>query len=353
VTAPDRGRTPPPPGAVRAPQVGGGDEREILLSVRDLNHRFLPERTATGRKGLAVQALRGVSLDLFRGECLAVVGESGSGKTTLARAVLFLVRPTSGRVLFQGRDVLRMGSRELLEFRRRAQMVFQDPFGSLNPRLRAGAMLEEVLKVHGGGSEDSATRDRALELLGLVGLSERHAGRFPHELSGGQRQRLGIARALSVAPELLVLDEPVSALDLSVRAQVLSLLEDLRERLALTMLLVAHDLSVVRHLADRVVLLYAGTVMESAPAEALFANPVHPYTRGLMAAADLEGMDSWLPLPGDAPSPTRPPEGCPYHPRCPHPRKDGECVTMPPVPADLGGFRTVACWKERRARIGA
>jgi ABC-type glutathione transport system ATPase component len=371
--------------------VVGGEEREVLLSVRDLNHRFLPDRTATGRKGLAVQALRGVSLDLFRGECLAVVGESGSGKTTLARAVLLLVRPTSGRVLFQGRDVLRMGSRELLEFRRKAQMVFQDPFGSLNPRLRAGAMLEEVLKVHGGASEASATRDRALELLRLVGLSERHAGRLPHELSGGQRQRLGIARALSVAPELLVLDEPVSALDLSVRAQVLSLLEDLRERLALTMLLVAHDLSVVRHLADRVVLLYAGTVMESAPAEALFTDPVHPYTRGLMAAADLpgapdfqadpasstglpegeasgftspapapespaareEGRDSWLPLPGDAPSPTRPPEGCPYHPRCPHPRKDEECVTMLPVPADLGGFRTVACLKERRARIGA
>jgi oligopeptide/dipeptide ABC transporter ATP-binding protein len=246
-----------------------------------------------------------------------------------------------------------MGSRELREFRRRAQMVFQDPYGSLNPRLRAGPMVEEVLKVHGGANGPAERRSRALELLRLVGLSERHAGRFPHELSGGQRQRLGIARALSVAPELLVLDEPVSALDLSVRAQVLSLLEDLQERLSLTMLLVAHDLSVVRHLADRVVLLYAGTVMESAPAEVLFADPVHPYTRGLMAAADLEGRDSWLPLPGDAPSPTRPPQGCPYHPRCPHPGKDEECVTRTPVPAHLGGFREVACWKEGSARTGA
>jgi oligopeptide/dipeptide ABC transporter ATP-binding protein len=332
---------------------------------------------------MAVQALRGVSLDLFRGECLAVVGESGSGKTTLARAVLLLVRPTSGRVLFRGRDVLRMGSRELREFRRRAQMVFQDPFGSLNPRLRAGAMVEEVLKVHGKAQAPADRRDRALDLLRLVGLSERHAGRFPHELSGGQRQRLGIARALSVEPELLVLDEPVSALDLSVRAQVLNLLEDLRERLSLTTLLVAHDLAVVRRVADRVVLLYAGTVVESAPAEALFGDPVHPYTRGLLAAADVaggavplagcpeseapgftpppadslaateEGRTSWLPLPGEAPSPTRLPEGCPYHPRCPHPRKDEECMTRPPMPVDLGSFRKVACWKERGGRTGA
>jgi oligopeptide transport system ATP-binding protein len=332
---------------------------------------------------MAVQALRGVSLDLFRGECLAVVGESGSGKTTLARAVLLLVRPTSGRVLFRGRDVLRMGPRELREFRRRAQMVFQDPFGSLNPRLRAGAMVEEVLKVHGKAQAPADRRDRALDLLRLVGLSERHAGRFPHELSGGQRQRLGIARALSVEPELLVLDEPVSALDLSVRAQVLNLLEDLRERLSLTTLLVAHDLAVVRRVADRVVLLYAGTVVEEAPADVLFGDPVHPYTRGLLAAADVaggavplagcpeseapgfnppppdslaateEGRTSWLPLPGEGPSPTRPPEGCPYHPRCPHPRKDEECMTRPPTPADLGSFRKVACWKEREGRTGA
>lgn len=389
MTAPGNGKTPPPSAAVRAPEAAGGGSRELLLSVRDLTHRFPPDRTATGRRGLEVQALRGVSLDLFRGECLAVVGESGSGKTTLARAVLLLLRPTGGTVLFRGRDVLRMGARELREFRKRAQMVFQDPFGSLNPRLRAGPMVEEVLKVHGGANGPAERRSRALELLRLVGLSERHAGRFPHELSGGQRQRLGIARALSVEPELLVLDEPVSALDLSVRAQVLSLLEDLQERLSLTMLLVAHDLSVVRHLADRVVLLYAGTVMESAPAEVLFADPVHPYTRGLLAAADPpgapvlrggaaagwghpggeapgstppaaespaakeEGRDLWLPLPGDAPSPTRPPQGCPYHPRCPHPGKDEECVTRTPVPAHLGGFREVACWKEGSARTGA
>jgi oligopeptide/dipeptide ABC transporter ATP-binding protein len=307
---------------------------------------------------LPVQALRGVSLDLVKGECLALVGESGSGKTTLARAILLLLRPTGGKVLFRGRDVLGMSPGEVMEFRRRAQIVFQDPFGSLNPRLRAGAMLEEVLRVHGGPSTPVGRRERVVELLELVGLRERHASRYPHEFSGGQRQRLVIARALSVNPELLVLDEPVSALDLSVRAQVLNLLKDLQERLSLTMLLVAHDLSVVRQVADRVALLYAGSVVESAPVEGLFADPVHPYTRGLMAAADplgksIVGSRSWALLPGEPPSATRPPQGCAFYPRCPHPHKDGECVRASPGPTDLGAARSVACWKESEARTGA
>jgi oligopeptide transport system ATP-binding protein len=365
----------------------GGSAPELLLSVRELTHRFAPARGLGRGRALPVQALRGVSLDLWKGECLAVVGESGSGKTTLARAILSLIRPTGGKVLFRGRDVLKMRAGELMEFRRRAQIVFQDPFGSLNPRLRAGAMLEEVLKVHGNLPGPGSRRDRVAELLRLVGLNERHAGRFPHEFSGGQRQRLGIARALSVDPELLVLDEPVSALDLSVRAQVLNLLKDLQQRLSLTMLLVAHDLSVVRQVADRVVLLYAGTVVESAPVEALFADPVHPYTRGLMAAADplggtvllgpaggdetmggagsqaspatdplgitAESSGRWASIPGESPSPTRPPEGCAFHPRCPHALKDEECVLASPGLTDLGASRTVACWKEGRGGGGA
>ena len=335
-----------------------------------------------------MQALRGVSLDLHRGECLAVVGESGSGKTTLARAILLLIRPIGGRVVFRGRDVLEMRPGELREFRRKAQIVFQDPFGSLNPRLRAGAMLEEVLKVHGGPSGAERRRERVLDLLRLVGLSERHVGRFPHEFSGGQRQRLGIARALSVDPELLVMDEPVSALDLSARAQVLTLLKDLQERLSLTVLLVAHDLSVVRQVADRVALLYAGTVVESAPVGDLFADPLHPYTRGLMAAADpwgtilpqghvvageimgaatsgpsptatgtlaiaAGGGGTWGLVPGESPSPTRPPEGCVFYPRCPHPRKDEECILASPGLAEVRGVRRVACWKVGRGRNGA
>ncbi len=344
---------------------------EILLSVRDLSHHFSPGGALERRRAATIQALRGVSLDLFKGECLAVVGESGSGKTTLARAVLRLIRPTGGEVLFRGRNVLEMSPRELMAFRRKAQIVFQDPFGSLNPRLRAGDTLEEVLRVHGGPSSPAGRRERVAELLRLVGLSERHGDRYPHELSGGQRQRLGIARALSVGPELLVLDEPVSALDLSVRAQVLTLLQDLQRRLSLTMLLVAHDLAVVRQVAGRVVLMYAGTVVESAPVEALFADPVHPYTRGLLAAADPGGVvagpgtipadpagvagkpdGAWAILPGEPPSTAHSLEGCPFHRRCPHPRKDRECELELPELADYGSARRVACWKEGKTRTG-
>jgi len=333
------------------PEVVGG-RGELLMSVRGLVHHFPGGRFGGRGRALPVQALRGVSLELFKGECLAIVGESGSGKSTLARAILRLVQPTGGEVLFRGRNVMQLGGWELLEFRRKAQIVFQDPFGSLNPRLRAGAMLDEVLKVHGGPSTSAGREKRVAELLHLVGLSERHTVRYPHEFSGGQRQRLGIARALSVGPELLVLDEPVSSLDLSVRAQVLNLLKDLQERLSLTMLLVAHDLTVVRQVANRVALMYAGKVVESAPVEDLFRNPIHPYTRGLMAAADPEGSlpdgsGLWKVLPGEAPSPTRPPEGCAFHPRCPHPGRDDACVLGSPDLTDRGTSRQVACWKER------
>jgi oligopeptide/dipeptide ABC transporter ATP-binding protein len=297
-----------------------------------------------------VEALRGVDLDLVRGECLAVVGESGAGKTTLARSLLGLIRPAGGEVRFAGRDLADMSRDELLAFRTKAQIVFQDPFGSLNPRLRAGSMLEEVLKVHEQGSPPESRLAQVEELLETVGLHPGLVHRFPHELSGGQRQRLAIARALSVGPELLILDEPVSALDLSIQAQILNLLRDLQAQLRLTMLLVAHDLSVVRQVADRVVVMYQGAVVEVAPVADLFEDPKHPYTRGLLAAAGgnetTEDEDGWALLPEDPPSPMTPPEGCPFHPRCRHPARDRECVSMAPSLEGPRPARQVACWKE-------
>ena len=319
-----------------------------VLTVRALFHDF-PERAGEGGKG-QVQALRGVELDLYRGECLALVGESGSGKTTLARVLLRLIQPSSGSVLFQGKNVFQMTRAELLDFRRKVQIVFQDPFGSLNPRLRAGRMLEEVLQVHGRGSTSEERKKRVSELLSLVGLSPTTADRYPHEFSGGQRQRLGIARALAVEPELLVLDEPVSALDLSVQAQILNLLRELQDSLDLTYLLVTHDLSVVRHAAERVAVFYLGRVVECGPTAEIFDDPSHPYTKGLLAAADPSGEEwvegsGWALLPGEPPSPLTPPTGCALNPRCPHPSKDWECESKTPPLEGVGGARQVACWK--------
>ena len=327
-----------------------GDGGEPILAIHDLHHEFI-ERAGTG-KGRRIQALRGVSLDLEKGECMGLVGESGSGKTTLARAILRLIQPTRGSVLFRGKDVLTMGRRELREYRKGVQIVFQDPFGSLNPRLRAGQMLEEILLVHQGSLSAPARKDRVEELLSLVGLPPEVALRYPHQFSGGQRQRLGIARALSVQPEVLVLDEPVSALDLSVQAQILNLLADLQRSLGLTYLLITHDLSVLRQVADRVGVFYLGKMVEMGPTGGVFEEPLHPYTRALMAAAiqpeeDADDIDGWGLLPGEPPSPADPPTGCAFHPRCPHPSKDRECVAGTPVlePPDRG--RKVACWKVR------
>jgi oligopeptide/dipeptide ABC transporter ATP-binding protein len=327
---------------------GSGD---LLLCVRELTHHFAPRGGGRSRGKGPVQALRGVSFDLKEGECLAVVGESGSGKTTLARSLLRLVEPTGGEVLYRSVDVLTMTSEELLVFRRKAQIVFQDPYGSLNPRLRAGPMLDEILQVHGDSASSGVRGERVAELLQLVGLHSGHAERYPHEFSGGQRQRLGIARALSVEPELLILDEPVSALDLSVQAQILVLLRGLQERLALTMILVAHDLAVVRQVADRVAVMYGGKIVEVSPVQALFETPAHPYTRGLLEAADpggalARGEGLWELLPGETPSPSRPPDGCAFNPRCPHPEKDQECADKSPDLEGRSPGRKLSCWKE-------
>jgi oligopeptide/dipeptide ABC transporter ATP-binding protein len=268
-----------------------------------------------------------VSLELRAGETLGLVGESGCGKSTTARMLLALEEPTAGTVRFRGRDVAEMTDRERREFRRRAQMIFQDPFGSLNPRLTVGAALREALGVHGLAS-GRAARQRVAELLQMVGLEPRDAGRHPHEFSGGQRQRIGLARALSVEPELLVADEPVSALDVSVQAQILNLLADLQDRLGLTVLFIAHDLAVIRQVADRVAVMFDGRIVETGPAAALYRDPLHPYTGVLLAAVPRprpreagEGRS-----PGRPESPGEPAgSGCPFYPRCPHPERDRAC----------------------------
>jgi oligopeptide/dipeptide ABC transporter ATP-binding protein len=322
---------------------------EPLLRVRDLVKHFVAGR-GRRRRGAPVRAVDGVSFDIWRGETLALVGESGCGKSTTARAILRLIEPTSGHVEFAGLDLLTLDRRELRVMRRRVQIVFQDPFGSLNPRLSVGAMLEEALAVHGLGGPDR--RARVVELLERVGLGPEHVDRYPHEFSGGQRQRLGIARALSVEPELLVLDEPVSALDVSVQAQVVNVLIDLQEDLGLTYLFIAHNLALVEHLADRVAVMYLGRLMEVAPTRDLFRRPMHPYTKALLSAVPrpeprAEGtVKELVVLPGDVPDPAAPPPGCPFHPRCADPRKDGACTAAVPELRPGEPWRWTACIKE-------
>jgi len=290
-----------------------------LLEVRDLVKHFPVRGGVLSRTKAFVRAVDGVSFDIQRGETLSLVGESGSGKTTTGRAILRLIEPTSGSVRFDGQEVTTLDRHALRALRRRVQIIFQDPYGSLNPRMKVISVLTEAMAVHGLHTR-ATRRDRAIELLRLVGLSPEAADRYPHEFSGGQRQRIGIARALAVEPELIVCDEPISALDVSIQAQILNLLEELQQRLGLTYLFIGHDLSVVRHISDRVAVMYLGKIVEIAPTEQLFANPVHPYTRALLSAvpvADLRHTRQRIVLQGDIPSPIAPPSGCTFHPRCP------------------------------------
>ena len=287
-----------------------------LVGVHGLEVQFPVSRRAV------VHAVDGVDLEIGRGEALGVVGESGCGKSTLGRAVLQLVRPTAGRVSFDGIELTTLGEAELRPMRRRMQMVFQDPFSSLNPRMTAGEAVIEPMLAHGRGSRADC-RVRAAELFGLVGLSPGMLGRYPHEFSGGQRQRVGIARALAVEPDFIVCDEPISALDVSIQAQIVNLFEDLRHRLRLTYLFIAHDLAVVRHLSDRVAVMYLGQIVEIAPKGGLYARPLHPYTQALLSAAPVpdravEMKRERILLKGEVPSPLTPPAGCRLHPRCPH-----------------------------------
>ncbi len=290
-----------------------------LLEARGLARHYVVRRGVVVRRATGVlRAVDGVSFRIGRGETLALVGESGCGKSTTARLVMRLVEPTAGSVWFEGEDITRLGGERLRRLRRRVQIVFQDPFASLNPRMTIGDTLEEPLVVHGLGDK-AKRRARVAELLGLVGLASYHAGRYPHEFSGGQRQRVGIARALAVEPSLIVCDEPVSALDVSIQAQVVNLLQDLQAQLGLSYLFIAHDLAVVKHVADRVAVMYLGRIVEMADKAALFARPMHPYTRALLDAVprpDPGAVRAARPPGGDVPSPMNPPSGCHFHTRC-------------------------------------
>ena len=326
---------------------------EPLLSVRGLTKHFPLRKSLLPGQRSWVKAVDGVSFDVFRGETLGLVGESGCGKSTTGRAVLRLIEPTAGEIRFGGEDVLAMDRAALRHLRRRAQIVFQDPFSSLNPRMTVGQALDEVLKVHGLGGGRDGRQTRIRELLDLVGLLPDHAGRYPHEFSGGQRQRVGIARALSVEPDFIICDEPVSALDVSVQAQVINLLKELQRELALTYLFIAHDLALVEHVSDRVAVMYLGRIVEAAPVKSLYGNPRHPYTRALLSAVprpDPATRDERrrIVLEGDVPSPVHPPSGCPFHPRCWHPARDEECARVVPGDVDVGPDHLARCLKLER-----
>jgi oligopeptide/dipeptide ABC transporter ATP-binding protein len=285
-----------------------------------------------------VHAVNGIDFEVRRGETLALVGESGSGKSTTGRSILRLVEPAEGDIEFDGIDVRGMSVEDLRQFRRRAQFVFQDPFSALNPRLTVRSMLDEVLRVHGLGGDAAGRIARIDDLLERVGLDPSVASRYPHEFSGGQRQRLGIARALAVEPELLVLDEPVSALDVSIQAQIVNLLARLQDEEGLAYLFIAHDLALVEHLSDRVAVMYLGRIVESGPTAGIFSNPLHPYSRALLAAVPgRRAVDSGgeelvrVRADGEIPSPIDLPPGCVFHSRCPHPLRDEVCTRGVPA----------------------
>jgi oligopeptide/dipeptide ABC transporter ATP-binding protein len=302
------------------PGAAGAGAGEPLLQVRDLVKRFPVRRTLFARPSAWVQAVDGVSLDLYPGETLALVGESGSGKTTLGRLLLRLLDPTSGTIRFDGTDFLALKPRDLRRARRHIQVIFQDPYGSLNPRMTVGAIVREPLDIHKVGKTRAEREAMVDTLLARVGLDPGMKRRYPHAFSGGQRQRIGIARAMALRPRLIVADEPVSALDVSVQAQVLNLMLDLQQEVGCAYLFIAHDLAIVERFADRVAVMYLGRIVESGPTRDLFSDPRHPYTRALLQAIPVPDPDRVRDVPvveGDPPSPTDPPPGCRFHPRCP------------------------------------
>ncbi|MGH7720291.1 MAG: ABC transporter ATP-binding protein [Gemmatimonadaceae bacterium] len=326
----------------------GAGAGATLVSVRDLTRHFPVKRGLFGRQHGVVRAVDGISFDVAPGETLGLVGESGCGKTTAGRCVLRLIEPTSGAVRFGDADVLSLGAEELRRLRRQMQIVFQDPFSSLNPRMTVGAIVREGLTIH-RLAEGAAADARVRQLLEEVGLRAEYASRYPHEFSGGQRQRIGIARALSVEPRFIVCDEPVSALDVSVQAQVINLLRDLQRSHGLAYLFIAHDLSVVEHIAERVAVMYLGKIVELTTADALYRTPLMPYTQALLSAVpvpDPTVRKRRIILRGEVPSPVNPPSGCPFHPRCHHPQKDAACERIvPPLEEKEPGHR-VACIKQ-------
>ena len=304
-----------------------------LIQVKNLTKHFPIKGGLFSREVASVKAVQNVSLEIRKGETLGLVGESGCGKSTLGRCIIRLIEPTSGQIFFEGKDVTHVKGEELRALRRKMQIIFQDPYASLNPRMTVGSIIAEPLEIHNLFESRKDRMDRVKQLIELVGLRPEHINRYPHEFSGGQRQRIGIARALAVEPSFIVCDEPVSALDVSIQAQVINLLMDLQQQLGLTYLFIAHDLKVVEHISNRVAVMYLGKVVELADADELYMNPTHPYTRALLSAIpvpDPRKKDKRIILTGDVPSPISPPPGCHFHPRCPEAIEEckGTCPSL-------------------------
>ncbi|RZT21291.1 ABC transporter ATP-binding protein [Fictibacillus sp. BK138] len=318
-------------------------DEQVLYSVKNVKKHFPVKGGLLQRVKSHVKAVDGITLDIYKGETLGVVGESGCGKSTLGRTILGLESLTEGELVFNGNNISKYSARQLKPFKKEMQMIFQDPYASLNPKQRIGDALEEALIIHTQLSAQKR-REKVIQLLNEVGLKEEHYERYPHEFSGGQRQRIGIARAISINPSFIVCDEPVSALDVSVQAQVIKLLKDLQEKHALTYLFVSHDLGVVRHLCNRVLVMYLGQMVELAPVEKLYENPTHPYTEALLSAIPRPAVGrkrERIRLTGDLPSPSDPPTGCPFHTRCPI-AKD-HCATEKPVWREIDAGHFIAC----------
>lgn len=315
-----------------------------LLEIQDLK-KYFPVRKGLFRKTVGhIKAVDGVTFRINKGETIGLVGESGCGKSTTGRTILRLTPATSGSVVFKGQDILKMSDSDFFKIRKEMQMIFQDPYSSLNPRMTVLETVGDPLEIHGLVESREEKREVVENLLEKVGLRAEHSLRYPHEFSGGQRQRIGIARALTLNPSLIVADEPVSALDVSIQAQVINLLQDIQEEFGLTYVFIAHDLSVVQHISDRVAVMYLGRIVEIADNDDLYSNPLHPYTKALLSAVpnpDPFKKAERIILEGDVPSPLNPPTGCPFHPRCPHRKK--ECSEIVPVLREIGNNHSVSC----------
>jgi len=324
----------------------GSNQREKLVEVKDLRMWFPIVRGVLQRHVADVKAVDGLNFHIYKGETLGLVGESGCGKSTTGRAILQLYQPTAGEVLFRGQNLVRINRGQLRHMRRQMQMIFQDPYASLNPRMTVGNIVGEPLEVHNIGTK-AERAERVRELLAVVGLNPYFINRYPHEFSGGQRQRIGVARALAVNPQFIVCDEPISALDVSIQAQIINLLEDLQEQFGLTYLFIAHDLSVVRHISDRIAVMYLGKIMELTTRDELYHNPMHPYTQALLSAVPIpdpavEEKRQRIILEGDVPTPVNPPKGCNFSTRCPKVMEI--CRENEPEFRDYGDEHFVACW---------